>query len=68
MLVALYTSRMRFFRRHYGPQRVKLHAVAIALGMLRASLMAWRGFAAGTLDHDELRARLWAFGKVTQQL
>jgi hypothetical protein len=47
---------------------VKLHAVAIALGMLRASLMAWRGFAAGTLDHDELRARLWAFGKVTQQL
>ena len=36
----------------------------VRAGMLRAALLAWRDFARGRLSRDELRARLWAYGKV----
>jgi GT2 family glycosyltransferase len=66
MLVALYASRMQFFKRHYSPLQTRLHRLLIGAGMLRGSLAAWRSFAAGELSQAELRARLWAFGKVVQ--
>jgi hypothetical protein len=34
--------------------------------MLRASLLAWRDYARGRLGADELRARLWTYGKISQ--
>jgi N-acetylglucosaminyl-diphospho-decaprenol L-rhamnosyltransferase len=66
MLVALYESRMRFFRRHYPARTVRWHRRIIRAGMLRLALLAWRDYARGAIGHDELRARLWAYGKVVQ--
>jgi hypothetical protein len=34
--------------------------------MLRLALLAWRDYARGHISRDELRARLWAYGKVAQ--
>ena len=62
MLVALWQSRMRYLRQAHSPATVRLHALVLALGMLRATLLAWRAYRAGAIDRDELRARLWAFG------
>ncbi|MBU6334559.1 MAG: glycosyltransferase family 2 protein [Chloroflexi bacterium] len=62
MLVALWHSRMRYLRRAHPAGIVRLHAAALALGMLRATLLAWRAYRAGEITRDELRARLWAFG------
>jgi GT2 family glycosyltransferase len=66
MLVALHESRLRFFRKHYSPRFVRWHTRIVRAGMLRAALLAWRDYAAGRLGRDELRARLWAYGKVSQ--
>jgi GT2 family glycosyltransferase len=68
MLVALYASRLQLFRRYYPPLVARMHRLVIGAGMLRASLLAWRAYARGRLGRDELRARLWAFGKVIQLL
>jgi len=67
MLIALYQSRLRFFRKHYSARFVRLHSGIVRAGMLRAALLAWRAYACGALTADELRARLWAYGKVFQQ-
>lgn len=64
MQVALYASRLRFFRKHYPPQQVRWHRLAIAAGMLRATLRAWRAFSRRQIGRDELRARLWAYGQI----
>ncbi|MFL5807244.1 MAG: glycosyltransferase family 2 protein [Roseiflexaceae bacterium] len=66
MLVVLYESRLRFFRKHYPPRLVSWHMRIVRLGMLRATLLAWRDYLAGGIARDELRARLWAYGKVAQ--
>jgi N-acetylglucosaminyl-diphospho-decaprenol L-rhamnosyltransferase len=66
MFVALYESRLRFFRKHYPPRLVRWHTPIVRAGMLRAALLAWRAYLAGGIMRDELRARLWAYGKVTQ--
>jgi N-acetylglucosaminyl-diphospho-decaprenol L-rhamnosyltransferase len=66
MLVALYESRLRFFHKHYTPRFVRWHTRIVRAGMLRAALLGWRDYAAGRLGRDELRARLWACGKVSQ--
>jgi N-acetylglucosaminyl-diphospho-decaprenol L-rhamnosyltransferase len=66
MLVALYESRLRFFCKHYPPRLVRRHARIVRAGMLRATLLAWRGHLTGQLDRAELRARLWAYGVITQ--
>jgi GT2 family glycosyltransferase len=66
MLVALYESRLRFFRKYYSPRLVSWHMRIVRLGMLRAALLAWRKYLADGITRDELRARLWAFGKVAQ--
>lgn len=64
MLVALYRSRLRFFRQHYGPYRAAAHRTIIRLGMLRAVLRTWRDYGRGPVGHDELRARLLAYGEI----
>ncbi|HEX5688617.1 MAG TPA: glycosyltransferase family 2 protein, partial [Roseiflexaceae bacterium] len=64
MLIALYESRQRFFRKHYSARFVRWNARIVRTGMLRASMSAWRDYRAGRLDRDELRARLWAYGEV----
>lgn len=66
MLVALYQSRLRFFRKHYPARLVRWHMRIVRLGMLRAALLAWRAYLGGGIARDELRARLWAYGKVIQ--
>lgn len=68
MQIALWESRMRLFRKHYPPWFVRANAALIQVGMLRAALLAWRDFARGILDRDELRKRLWTFGNVMQIL
>jgi GT2 family glycosyltransferase len=64
MLTALYESRMRFFRIHYGPCRAALHGAIIRAGMLRALLQTWAAYTRKSIDRAELRARLWAYGRV----
>jgi GT2 family glycosyltransferase len=68
MLVALHASRLRFFRKHYSPRFVRRHARIVRAGMLRAALLAWRGYLAGRIGRDELRARLWAYGTVMRNV
>src|SRR5215213_771829 len=66
MLVALYDSRLRFFRKHYSRRFIRWHLRIVRAGMLRAALRDWRDYARGRLSDDELRARLWTYGKVSQ--
>jgi GT2 family glycosyltransferase len=66
MLLALYESRQRFFRKHYSRGFIRLHRVIVRAGVLRAALLAWRDYARGRLGRDQLRARLWAYGKIVQ--
>jgi N-acetylglucosaminyl-diphospho-decaprenol L-rhamnosyltransferase len=66
MLVALYHSRLRFFRKHYSARFVRWHSWIVHAGMLRAALLTWRAYGRGALTADELRARLWAYGKIMQ--
>lgn len=66
MLVALYESRLRFFRKHYRSSAVVAHRLAIQAGMLRATLRSWRDYGRGAIGREELRQRLWAVGKVMQ--
>jgi GT2 family glycosyltransferase len=66
MQIALYASRLRFFRKHYSPHLARAHRLIIRAGMLRATLRDWRLYARGVLTRDELRARLWAYGKICQ--
>ena len=66
MQIALWESRMRLFRMHYPPWFVRANAALIQAGMLRSSVLAWRDFARGALDHSELRERLWTFGQILQ--
>ena len=67
MLVALYTSRLRFFRRNYGERAAARHAAIIRAGALRHILLAWCDHARGRLQHAELRERLWAYGEILRQ-
>ncbi|HEU5101966.1 MAG TPA: glycosyltransferase family 2 protein [Roseiflexaceae bacterium] len=64
MLIALYDSRLRFFRKHYRSGFIRWNMWIVRAGMLRAALLAWRDYARGRLGGDELRARLWAYGEV----
>ncbi|MDQ2997573.1 MAG: glycosyltransferase [Chloroflexota bacterium] len=66
MLIALYESRLRFFRKHYSRRFVRWHMRIVRAGMLRAALLDWRDYARGHLSGDALRARLWTYGKVSQ--
>ncbi|MCS7288570.1 MAG: glycosyltransferase family 2 protein [Roseiflexus sp.] len=64
MLVELYASRLRFFRKHYGDHAARLHRAIIHAGMLRLMLCTWRDYAMRIIERDELRSRLWAYGRV----
>ncbi len=64
MLVALYASRLRFFRKHYGERKAGLHLGIIRVGMLRLMLRAWHDYAFHAIGRDELRSRLWAYGSI----
>jgi GT2 family glycosyltransferase len=66
MLIALYDSRLRFFRKHYSRRFLRWHTRIVRAGMLRAALLDWRDYTRGRLNSDELRARLWTYGKVSQ--
>ena len=65
MLIALYRSRLRFFRKHYSPGFFAAHVALVRAGMLRAALRDWRAYARGQLSADDLRARLWTYGEVS---
>lgn len=64
MQIALYTSRLRFLRKHYARGHVRGHSWIVRAGMLRAALRDWRDYARGRLAADELRARLWTYGTI----
>ena len=66
MLIVLYESRLRFFRKHYSRGCIRLHRLIVRAGMLRATLQAWRDYARRRISGDDLRARLWAYGKIFQ--
>jgi GT2 family glycosyltransferase len=66
MLIALYESRLRFFRKHYSRRFLRWHLRIVRAGMLRAALLDWRDYARGRLSGDELRARLWTYGTISQ--
>ena len=66
MLIALYESRLRFFRKHYSRRFIRWHIRIVRAGMLRAALLDWRDYARGRLSSDQLRARLWAYGTINQ--
>lgn len=67
MLVALYASRMRFFRLHYGERAARRHALIIRVGMIRWVALAWSEYASGRLSRAELRGRLWAAGETLRR-
>ena len=64
MLIALYESRLLFFRKHYSRRFLRWHMRIVRAGMLRAILRDWRDHARGRIGSDELRARLWTYGEV----
>jgi len=64
MLIALYDSRLRLFRKHYSRRFLRWHLRIVQAGMLRAAMLDWRDYVRGRLSSDELRARLWAYGEV----
>ncbi len=66
MLITLYESRLRFFRKHYSRHFIRWHVRIVRAGMLRAALLDWRDYARGRLSGDELRARLWTYGTISQ--
>ena len=66
MLIALWENRLKFFRKHYPTAFIRRHTLLVRIGMLRGEFRTWRDFAAGRISRDELRQRLWAFGKVMQ--
>jgi GT2 family glycosyltransferase len=66
MQIALYQSRLRFFRKHYSQGFVRLHRLLVRAGMLRAALRSWRDYARGQLGADELRARIWTYATISK--
>lgn len=64
MLIELHRSRVMFFRQHYSAGFLRAHCLITRLGMLRATLRAWRDYTRRRISHEELRARLWAYGEV----
>ena len=67
MLVALYASRAMLARDQYGPWRLRAYRAIVIVGMLRASLLAWRDYWRRQIDRAELRERLWAYGNIIQR-
>ncbi len=66
MQIALYESRLRFFRKHYPHTFLRLHRLVVRAGMLRAMLRSWRDYARGQLGADELRARMWTYATISK--
>lgn len=66
MQIALYQSRLRFFRKHYTQRFIRWHTWIVRIGMLRATMLAWQAYINGTLDIAELRARLLAYGTIAR--
>jgi hypothetical protein len=66
MRVELYRSRVAFFRQHYSHKFLQAHRLITRLGMIRAALLSWRDYQRGCIGQDELRARLLAYGAISQ--
>lgn len=64
MHVALYRSRLRFFRKFHAPGSVRLHRFVIAAGSLRAIGIAYADFVRGKLSREALQERLQSHGLV----
>ena len=64
MNVALYRSRLRFFKKFYAPSYVRLHRYVIAVGSLRAISIAWVDFVRGKLSREALQEHLQSHGLV----
>lgn len=66
MLVALYRSRARFVADHRPRWQRAAHRLIVRMGMLRAVLLAWRGYASGRLSIAELRDQLMGYGEISR--
>jgi GT2 family glycosyltransferase len=64
MLVALYRSRAQFAASHYSAAWRSGYRLIVRTGMLRAILSAWRAYARGAIDREQLRGRLLAYADV----
>jgi N-acetylglucosaminyl-diphospho-decaprenol L-rhamnosyltransferase len=64
MQLALWRSRARFAAQMGPPWRPALHRAIVRAGMFRLTLLAWRDYASGRIERDELRARLLTYGEI----
>jgi N-acetylglucosaminyl-diphospho-decaprenol L-rhamnosyltransferase len=64
MQLALWRSRARFAAAMGPPWRPALHRAIVRAGMFRLTLLAWRDYASGRIERDELRARLLTYGEI----
>jgi GT2 family glycosyltransferase len=64
MQLALWRSRARFAAAMGPPWRPVLHRAIVRAGMFRLTLLAWRDYARGRIERDELRARLLTYGEI----
>lgn len=64
MFLELHRSRLTFFHQHYSRAFVRAHRAITRTGMVRAALQSWLDYARRRIDQPDLRARLWAYGKV----
>jgi GT2 family glycosyltransferase len=64
-LINLWTSRYRFYRKHYGPLKVWLARHIVQAGMHRRAANDRTAAMAGQLDPEQLAGRLAAYRQVT---
>ncbi len=65
-LVALYRSRLRFFRKFEEPQVVDVHRRIMQVGMTWATISSCWAWQRGRIPLVELRSRLAAYGAITR--
>ncbi len=66
MLVALWAARARYAAKYAAPWEQRLLRVLVRAAMLRLTLLAWRAYRRGSIDHNELQRRLLAYGLITR--
>jgi N-acetylglucosaminyl-diphospho-decaprenol L-rhamnosyltransferase len=64
MFVELYRSRFQFARDYRSRAYQAAYRAIVRLGLLRLLLQAWRSYWRKQIDRAELRARLWAYGRI----
>jgi N-acetylglucosaminyl-diphospho-decaprenol L-rhamnosyltransferase len=64
---ALHRSRLLFYAKHRSARQQRWNRRIVAVGMVWATLTAWRDRLRGRLDAGQLRSRLLGYGRVLQR-